>query len=261
MHGAFNPIEEFYNCWKCGGTADIAGVLQRILRIGFPDVRALLDQYSSRMSVLRKLNRKVTGVRAVDLPGEPMEGMYRRYLRRRGFRPADIAERYGVLGGSVVGTWRYRLIIPIVFGGRVVSFQGRDITGRSDIKYKTLEVEKSVVDAKSVLYGLDDVPGDHAAVVEGVMDAWRLGPGSVATFGVGVTDAQMRLLARRFHRVSFVFDPEPEAQRQAERYAAGLAALGLTVNVIDTELNHDPGSMSAAEVRDLRRELGFPPIY
>jgi DNA primase len=261
MHGAFNPVEEIYNCWRCGGTADVSGVLQSLLHISFQDVRELIERYSTRSVVVRKLNRKIPGVQAVDLPGGPLTGVYRRYLRHRGFRPSEVAEHYGVRGGPVVGAWRYRLIIPIVFGGRIVSFQGRDVTGHSDIKYKTLEVEKSVVDAKSMLYGLDDVPGDTVAVVEGVMDAWRIGPGAAATFGVGMTDAQTRLLARRFRRVTFVFDPEPAAQRRAERYAADLASMGLTVNVLDTELDHDPGSMSTDEVRDLRRELGFPQIY
>ena len=94
-------------------------------------------------------------------------------------------------------------------------------------------------------------------VVEGVLDQWKLGRGSVATFGTSLTIHQIRLLGG-YRRVLFCFDSEDTAQAKAARWAREVAALGVSVEVVDLELGaRDCGDLSDSEAAAVRRELGL----
>jgi DNA primase len=137
-----------------------------------------------------------------------------------------------------------------------VTYQGRDITGNTDLRYKTLSVEKSVENPKHCLYNLDAVEDkENIIVCEGVTDVWKLGKGAVATLGTSTTEEQVRKLSEYDH-IHIVFDPEPMAQKRAKRLGEKIAALGTKVDIIDTGLDHDPGEMTAKEVEEFRKELG-----
>jgi DNA primase len=84
-----------------------------------------------------------------------------------------------------------------------------------------------------------------------------MGDGFVATLGTAVTPAQVRLLGQRFKKVTFLFDPEPEAQGKARKVGAQLAAMGTEVELIDLELPRDPGDLSPRKAAYLRQELGL----
>jgi len=102
---------------------------------------------------------------------------------------------------------------------------------------------------KSVLYGVDYIR--HAAVVvEGPADAWRVGPGAVATFGVVVTPDQLARLARFPVRV-VCFDSDPPGRARAAKLVSALAPFpGKTYDVVlDAE---DPGSATPKEIKKLR---------
>ena len=190
------------------------------------------------------------------MPGEPLRAFHRRYLRRRGFVPSEIGKRYGVLGTGPSGPYRLRLMIPVYFRGRLVSYIGRDVTEKQDPKYKACPLAEAAINHKTVLYDLDSCwsARSRVAVVEGTFDAWRIGEGVVATFGTAVKEQQIKLLSH-FTEVFFVFDPEPAAQALARKAAAKLSAMGKHVEVIDLEGSTDPGSLPPEEVKHLRREL------
>ena len=145
--------------------------------------------------------------------------------------------------------------MPIRWGGRVVSFQTRDVTGRSRIKYMACPPGREAVSHKDVVYGRES--GWRRAVglgVEGVTDVWRLGPRSFATFGVQVRPRQLIRIARRFDRVVLVFDPDPAAQARARALAPRLRAVGTRV-AIENPGDTDPGDMSDDDARHLVRQL------
>lgn len=120
----------------------------------------------------------------------------------------------------------------------------------------TLPLNKGAGDPKRLLYNLDNSPGQSAVVMEGTFDVMRFGDNGVCSFGTSMTEAQLKLLRRRFSRVLFLFDPEPVAQKKAKTYAGLLSLMGVEVEVIDTELGKDPGDMDDKEIRWLRKELG-----
>jgi len=61
-------------------------------------------------------------------------------------------------------------------------------------------------------------------ICEGPVDAWALGPGGVATCGVGYTAAQRAAASRYPVRVA-CFDSEPDAQQRAEVLCAELSVM------------------------------------
>ena len=137
----------------------------------------------------------------------------------------------------------------------MVSYQGRDITNKSDMKYKACRQELELKDHKNCLYGLDQVPGGSVVGVEGITDVWRLGFGAVATFGIKYTIAQVALFLR-FQNIIFLFDPEEQAQEQARKLSSELIGGGRHVELIQyLESNVDPGDMSDDDSKYLMKDL------
>ena len=138
------------------------------------------------------------------------------YLRSRQFDPQEIATQWGVTfcDWSVATNpqFKYRLVIPIYRPGPTlgalpsgeqrrpfrVGWQAREI-GMGDAgepKYLTMTgMQKS-----QLLYGLPEALNTSGPVwiVEGVTDAWRVGPGAVALFGKSLGRVQHTLLLKHF---------------------------------------------------------------
>ena len=257
-HLGWHISGEFVNCWKCGGHS-IEWALQKLLSMSREQVNVLIKQYEGRSStaVRDKLNkREESQVMEIELPGHSLDKQHVRYLKGREFDPVYLSEKYRLLGTGISGEWKYRIIIPIYFRGKLVSFQGRDITDEQKLRYKSLEIEKSVMHYKHTLYGIDECTGNTIIVMEGPFDVWRWGDGAVATYGTSITEWQIRLLSR-YRAVFFLFDAEEEAQRLALKAARKLACMGVKVEVIDLEMGCDPAELTGSEVRELKKELGL----
>ncbi|MBU2685839.1 MAG: hypothetical protein KKF27_21570, partial [Gammaproteobacteria bacterium] len=197
---------------------------------------------------------------SLSLPAEsrPISQRHRDYLITRNFDPDQIVEVWGVLGTTHLGTHPQRIIIPIIFENRLVSFTSRDITGRALAKYMSCPLEDEVVQHKHILYGLDQAQGVQTAIiVEGPIDAWRLGPGTVATFGIEYTISQVKLLAERFSKLFVLFDNDPQAQAKGEQLALELHSLGKDALLVELPEagSNDPGGLSPEEAQALKKDL------
>lgn len=255
-HGGFNPQSETFNCWRCG-THNFEYTLFQILGIPKYSLSEVLAHYQTRRILSRNLPKDRARLAQVELPGESLKKLHREYLRGRGFNPRAIESKYKLLGTGPDGKYRYRIIIPIVYRGKVVSFQGRSILEKEKIRYLTASDEESVVPAKETLFNIDSCYGDSVVVCEGPFDVMRLGDGVVGVLGIQMTKQQEELLYTRFKKVAFLFDPEYDAQKRAEKYGASLASLGLDVDIVDLKLDHDPGDLSEDEVDFVRKELAL----
>jgi DNA primase len=154
--------------------------------------------------------------------------------------------------------WALRIVIPLHnAGGHVIGAQGRDITGKHKLRYVGSPLEHSAGDYKRTLYGAHLATGDKVCLVEGVFDAWKGGPGFVASYGTAMTPEQIAQL-KRWDTIYVLFDSEPTAQRKAKEYASLLASLGKRAFVVDLDKDGlDLGDLSIQEARELRLELGF----
>lgn len=259
-HGGFKNGTDWYNCWKCKHHF-LDEVVQKLLGVDRRKAKEIISEYQTDESPIHSIwKRKKAEASSIELPGDllntTIEGSTgRRYVKKRGFDPDYLTEKYKLRSTSFFGDWKFRLIIPFYFKERVVSFQGRDITGKQELRYKTLAVQKSIVDPKHILYNIDNCKKDSVFVVEGAFDVFRMGDNFVATLGTSLTEYQIKLLAG-YKRIVFIFDPEKEAQDRAREYASRLSALGRKVEIVDLEMDKDPGDLTEKEAQKIKKELG-----
>ena len=184
----------------------------------------------------------------------PMQPYHRQYLANRGFDPSFLETKYGLMGTINAGSYAARVMIPILWQGVMVSFQGRAIQKGIEPKYKTCTKVKELIAHEDILYNYGNA-GDIGIVVEGVFDVWRLGDGAVATFGTSMDRSSPQItLLLRFRKVFVMFDSEPPAQRKARWLRDQLSALGVeAANVVLG--SGDPGEMTQIEANLLKEKL------
>ena len=249
FHLGVEPSTGGVNCWRCGGHT----LWELVRRLTKTPVKEVFGKYGGGSGVKFVQDESIIRPSILSLPPGtgPIGAKHKTYLEKRGFDPDHLIQEWGLLGTGPLGPYKDRIVIPVHKDGEMVSYTSRDITGRSPLRYKNCPTEQEVFPLKDTLYGLDKVVGDSVVVVEGPTDAWRVGPGAVATFGIAWTKAQMVMLTR-FNRVSILFDKEIQAQKQAYSLAN---ELGWVVNesvVIQGMKADDPGKMDKEEVERLR---------
>lgn len=256
-HLGFNKDSQAWSCWRCGKhyTFD---VLHKLLNLTDNKIYQLIKQYQDRPQRRREPEIKERAS-SLYMPGEPLDnvGAARIYIEGRGFNPDKIIKLYGVKATGPVGNYKHRIMIPIFYKGRIVSYQGRDITGKAELKYKACSEPEEIIHHKHIVYNYDSAE-KITIVVEGILDAWRIGEGCVATFGVGYTTKQTQLLAM-FKKVFILFDLDEDAQTRADHLAYHLQAMGTRAYIISDLLNEgeDPAMLKKDEVRVLRKEIGL----
>lgn len=268
-HLGYCATEAYFKCWRCGWHPhwEVVAALTGCAR-GAAD--GILTKYRTRVSELpleqRAPQEPILRPKVCKLPpgcaklgAERWTDAHRRYLTHRKYDSDQIANTWRlVCAGALAGTYRWRVIAPIYFQGRLVSYQGRDITGRSPLRYRACAKERETRDHKTCLYGYDEAVAsgyDKVVVVEGITDVWRIGVGAVATFGIEYTAAQRLLLARTFKSVAVLFDEDCAAQAKARALANELRIMGLRAQLVDLPECEDPGLMSQALVRELRENI------
>ena len=137
-----------------------------------------------------------------------------------------------------------------MFIRRFVTFTARTIFDDIEPKYKNLEIEKSVLDAKSTIYNIDRAK-DKIIICEGVTDVWRLGDGSVSLSGKTATNMQLSILASKKINTAFVLLDE-DAETEAYELSGKLTAVIKNVEFIPIE-GGDPCELEYNEINYLRR--------
>ena len=253
-HGGFNANFGVFNCYKCG-THNFEYSLMLVLGIPRYSLEDLLVHYKTRKMAIKNTPKEGGRIAQVELPGDSLKRIHRTYLKSRGFNPRALSEKYKLQGTGPLGNYRYRIIIPIFYRGKVVSFQGRSVLENCEVRYLTADDSESVIPAKDNLFNIDSCLYNKVVICEGPFDVMRLGDGVVGILGIQMTAQQRELLFTRFKKAIFLFDPEYEAQKRAESYGSSLASLGMDIEIADLELDHDPGDLTEDEVKFVRKEL------
>ena len=260
------PLEgdAYCNCWKCGGH-DLHEALSMILRVSKREVPSILERYRGRGETVSATRKKAKGTKLV-LPSDGFTEVERDYLLSRRYDPDYLHRKYGVVGGGMVGRWKFRIIIPIVVDGRLVSWTARSILGKERLKeleiprYKNLSIEESVVNPKDVFFNMDNCRGQTCVLTEGAFDVMRFGDGFLCSLGTQLTQEQLKLLYSRYTKVFVMFDNECEAQAKAKWFGMQIASMGVDVEVVDAYSEfgvNDGGDCNERQVRSIRRELGL----
>lgn len=181
----------------------------------------------------------------------PLTPRHESYLQGRGIETdSDWFPKYGVKSvGMNGGRYKYRVFLPVTLGQKEVSYTTRSTLSHG-LRYLSASPEDEAVSHKELLFG-EDFVRSVIVVHEGPLDALRVGPGAVATFGTAYSKAQLYRIGR-YPKRYICFDTEPGAQARAEKLADDLSVLpGKTWNVqLDAK---DAGASSPREVARLRR--------
>lgn len=258
-HLGINLIHWNFTCWLCKQRGDVLQLIQDIEGINFHAARERIEEFQELYPYEITEQEHLEDVGQDILPegcSEELTPGQKTYLRGRRFAPRTLVKTWGVLSGPMMGRWRYRIIIPIEVKGRALSFIGLDHTGDRDVKYLAASTSESILPTKALLYGADHVHRS-VVVVEGVTDAWRIGPGAVATLGMGVTpkqvDSLLKLDADHYH---IMFDGESLAIANAHKLGRELRMAGKDVEVIELD-DGDPGDLPDDEAEAIRKEYGL----
>lgn len=248
------------SCWRCGGKS-IYKVVMKLAGVNFNDAKDLIRKYkvtSSKVTVPSQ-NRKIR-FKPHKLPSncEELQKQHIQYLEKRNFDPEKLQKEWGLLGAGPVSyldeiSYRHRIIAPIIWDGTQVSFQGRDITDKSELKYLACPKARELIEHQTILYGDQSQWGEVGICVEGITDVWRFGPKAFGVFGIDFTLRQIRLIAKAFKRVFIVFDDDPQAIKQGEVLKSELEFRGVEAH--QEIIVGDPGGMDQAEADYFVKQL------
>jgi hypothetical protein len=257
-HGGFNLATGYYNCWRCGKHY-VDNILVDLLLISKKEANNIIDEYQIDVpGTIIKKEKKIIKNTFLELPPgtKELNKKQRKYLIKRKYDPDELARVWKLQGTQNYGDYSCRIIAPIFLDGRLVSYQGRDHTGRSSLRYKACKIKNEIIHHKHLLYGIDYVLNRQAVLVEGIMDVYRLGPGAVASFGTSVTTEQIHFISKRLDTLFILFDTDDELS-ESKAYKVGQKLVGLLDNVFYVSISHkgDPGSMDQDDAKNLMEEL------
>lgn len=260
-HLGYNIEENYYHCWRCGGHPT-KKVIAKLLNIKENEAKDIIRSYGGRSSTRKKSDTVVKIIpNKLKLPSgsDALGNSHKQYLLRRGFFANELERDWGLLGTGPISkldhiNYKHRIIIPIHWNNKLVSFTSRDITDRAEKKYMSCPKDREVIPHKHILYGDQSAWGDVGICAEGPTDVWKLGPMAFATFGIEYTPQQVRVIANTFKQVAIIFDDEPQALKQANKLKADLKFRGVNTEVV-TIVGRDPGSISPWNARKLVIEI------
>ena len=264
-NGGFNSEGGYYHCWRCG-SHPMDKVLPAVLGVTPSHIKEILSQYTTSNIIRMSLNNKEKKVYKLDFDFSDFNEAERRYLIKRGLDPKLLYDKYGVRGGGIVGKWRYRIMIPLIVNGKVVSYIGRTILSKKQAdelhipRYKNLSKEESVVNSKDVLFNIDHCRDEMVVLTEGCFDVFKLGDGFCCSLGTELTEEQIKYLSNNYKKVYIMLDNEQEAQVKARKIGMKLASMGVDVEIVDCYSDfgvNDGGELNSLQVKEIRKFLGM----
>ena len=251
-HFGIHKVFGSCSCWVCGQHSLYEAIE---LLTGIPP-KEIIDNYSNILySNYQDAQKEVQRASKCIVPGKPIQAIHREYLEGRQFDPDYLVYKYKITG-TVLERPSFRVVFPITVNNRVVSWQGRTI-GNDKRKYIFPKPEEEVIPNSQILFNLDNCYKDTVLVVEGVFDTLRFGDNCVATFGSGVTEAQLYILMNNFKKVFFLFDNDEEAQKKAKKYLTILNNCGIITENLCLEGEGDPGDLKEDDAIAIKKEINL----
>ncbi len=258
-HLGYSNKLDMFTCWKCG-PKNKAWTLHQLLDVSISEAHNLCKEYFVAGSYEYEPQKKADSLILPDNEGRLISS-HKRYLKDRGFDPALMNKRYGMVSASKeCRRYANRILIPIYKDGVLVSFHSRSVNSNTNIKTKVCKKENEVIDHKDLIYNFDNIVGNTIIVSEGPFDAIRWGDVGGALFGIRFTERQVDLLTC-FKNIFLVFDSkitdEFEEEKVAVKKAEELAdKLGIWNNVwLITELGKDPADLSQRRADKFKEKI------
>lgn len=256
-HLGFHLENEYFVCWRCG-SHPVKAVLSEILRVNFRELQKILVLYESPGKHIKRSEKPPVPFRYPSDILEQLPKTHQKYLIGRKFDPDFIKQEYDIKATGMLSTldgldYKWRIIIPIDWNGKTVSFTARSISQKVEQRYMACPGNREIINLKTIVYGKPKYWNDLAVVVEGPTDQWRFGNNSVATFGIKYKPAQVRVLSKNFKRIIVLYDDDPQAIIQSKKLVADLNFCGS--DAFSYFISGDPGSMKQDDANHLMKEL------
>ena len=256
LHLGVELTSTIFYCWRCGWKP-ASKVIAKLLNVSEQKAKEIIREYKGIVQKQEKAKIRIKPHRHPTDTGE-LQKQHIKYLEKRNFDSNKLKKIWGLLGTGPIAkldkiNYGHRILAPIIHGGKEVSFQARDITGKSKVKYLACPEIREVIKHKHTIYCREDKIKDTGICVEGITDVWRFGIRAFAVFGIEYTHYQIRLIAKRFKRVFVAFDDDPQAIVQAKELVADLKFRG--VDSIYIPIVGDPGEMDQDEANYLVKQL------
>src|SRR5215472_1377183 len=267
-HLGISLANGFYHCWREPVPGSHSGrspyrLIEQLLGVGRQTARAIVQAGENAIiandrtfgdDILRKLGRPPklrAGV--LEFPREYFrldsspraKRLYYPYLTGRGYteRQVDwLVKRYR-LCYAARGVFVYRVIVPVYYQNRLVTWTGRHI-GDDELRYRTLSHDadnairsgqpQAVENIKNTLFDFDRAVcgGKTLVITEGVFDAMRVsflgydhGIQAVALFGKQANQTQLSLLGElmpHYRRTVALLDADASSLWSSEIETNGL---------------------------------------
>lgn len=256
------------NCWLCGPKGFVVNLIAELEECSFAQANTIIAKYPNDDIFFEKSYKDIEKGEKIDsrlcldsiLPKESTNQfpkMHLDYLKSRNFDPDIIIPKYKLKACHNIGSYKFRIIIPIIQNRKIVNFTSRDVTGESGIRYKACPEENAIAPMTQCLYNIDNVRGRSILVMEGATDVWRIGNGAVGILRTGFSNAQIELILRKNIDKAFVmFDSELQAIRRAKQLVGQLSVHINHVQMIELS-SGDPGDSTEAEVNHLKKIIGI----
>jgi DNA primase len=249
-----NNLTKLWHCFNCDEAGNLVGFLQRVLSLTYEAaVEMILAGRSRRRGLpeLRAAEQRVPAARiaSVELPTEfellklPMlkrNNRFWRYLIQGRDLSISQIQDYGI-GFARSGEMAWRVILPVISSGQLMTFVARAISKERLPKYRS----PVGADNSRALFNLERLAGrEEVVLVEGVFDALRIPDMAVATLGTHLSQAQRTLLIRAgVKRVILCWDEDDTGLPQAYETARALRG---RIEVFQAALPEgaDPGRLS-----------------
>lgn len=255
-HLGYNISKNHFTCFRCG-FKPLSKVLMRILGISYSETKRIIKEYKGQTRETKTAIKVVKIAFKMPDDTKPLlqNKMAIQYLmEKRSFTRQQvhwITKRFHLQATGFMG-WlddldlSYRIIAPIFHNGEIVSWQSRDYTDESSLKYITCPAIVEITEHKEVLYNAPN-PIKYPIVVlcEGIIDVWKVmlaGFPATCCFGVEYKPRQLALL-KRYKKVIMFMDPDPAGKRAAKRLKRQLIFAGIQAHKIQNIWGKDPGEM------------------
>ena len=262
-HLGFNPEANVFTCFRCGRHGKFK-VIAELLSITPKQAFELCKKYSDDAWTEVKIKRTRTAVKVKEkdfvVPGNKiLKPMHINYLKGRDFNYKALQKIWDIRGTGMLGDLAYRLVVPITYNNKIVSYTTRDVTGATELRYLACSPHKAVRHHKHCVYGLDLAPYKTCIITEGFFGVWRIGKGCVCTLGIGFTTEQVELIAEKFTRSYVFFDPdELQARIKARKLSRVLNSYPTHMSEVinGSGFNgRDSGELTTTEIKQLRNLL------
>jgi len=264
-HLGWNLEKSYAFCWRCG-FHPTSLTIAALLRIPIREANKIIHKYKNTGKGLKRKNKFINNIKvkrkSFKIPNH--ESILKsppalRYMKKRGFNSQnikDLEKKYhigytGYLNKIDTINLSFRILAPIYFEEKAVTWQTRDISGKSPLKYLACPKSRELIHHKHLLYYPPEE--DVIYLTEGVFDVWKVwlaGYPVTCGFGVELKSAQI-LFLQKYKKVILFLDPDKAGINKSMILYNSLLFTGIEVERVNNTTNKDAGDMSAEQIKAL----------